>query len=129
MAQTGSLNTPSYIENAIAQPLNREMIKWFIGHLFAKPGDKTDPRVDLVNADLAGLPPVTIINAMLDPLRSDGAMLETALKEAGVEVERKDYHGVTHEFFGMAATVKKAKEAQDYAGTRLRGGFAPPRLN
>jgi len=35
-------------------------------------------------------------------------------------VERKVYPGVTHEFFGTAAVVQKAKDAQAYAGSRLK---------
>ena len=50
-------------------------------------------------------------------------MLENALKKAGVPVERKMYPGVTHEFFGMAAVVQKANEAQEYAGKRLKQAF------
>ena len=91
--------------------------------LLRTPADKQDTRLDLVNADLRGLPPVTIINARIDPLRSDGAMLEDALKKAGVPVERKDYAGVTHEFFGGAAVLQKARDAQTYAGQRLTQSF------
>ena len=47
----------------------------------------------------------------IDALLSDGVMLEDALKKAGVPVEHKMYSGVTHELFGMATVVKKAKEA------------------
>ncbi len=64
---------------------------------------------------------MTIVNAEIDPLRDDGAQLEQALRSAGVSVERKLYSGVTHEFFGTAAVVKKAEEAQAYAGQRLKG--------
>jgi acetyl esterase/lipase len=124
VAQTGSLNTPSYIENAVAKPLNRPMIEWFLDKLLRTPADKQDTRLDLVNADLRGLPPVTIINASIDPLRSDGAMLEEALQKAGVSVERKNYTGVTHEFFGGAAAIQKAREAQAYAGQRLTQSLA-----
>ena len=123
VAQTGSLNTPSYIENAAAKPLNRPMVEWFLDKVLRTPADKQDTRLDLVNADLRGLPPVTIINARLDPLRSDGAMLEDAMKKAGVSVERKDYAGVTHEFFGGAAVLQKARDAQAYAGQRLMQSF------
>lgn len=123
VAQTGSLHTPSYLENALAQPLNRAMIPWFLDKLLRSESDKKDTRLDLINADLAGLPEVTIINAMLDPLRSDGAMLEDALNAAGVSVLRKDYAGVTHEFFGAAAVVHKAREAQRLVGERLRHSF------
>lgn len=122
VAQT-SLNTESYIENALAKPLNREMIKWFVDKLTTSPKDLKDPRLQLIDAKLQGLPPVTIINAQTDPLHSDGAKLEDALKKAGVAVERKNYVRVTHEFFGMAAVVQKAKEAQEYAGKRLKAAF------
>lgn len=123
VAQTESFNTPSDLENAVAQPLNRAMLPWFVDKVFREGQNKLDPRINLVKANLAGLPPVTIINARLDPLRSDGAMLEDALKKANVPVERKDYAGVTHEFFGMAAVVKKAEEAQQFAGARLKSAF------
>ncbi|MCC4609781.1 alpha/beta hydrolase [Xanthomonas campestris] len=123
VGQTGSLHTESYIENAIAKPLNKAMIEWFVGHLIRSDADKQDTRLDLVNANLRGLAPVTLINATIDPLRSDGAKLEDAFKEANVPVEREVYTGVTHEFFGCAAVVAKAKAAQEYAGKRLRESF------
>lgn len=124
VAQTGSLNTLSYLENAIAKPLNRPMIEWFLGHLLRSDADKQDTRLDLVHADLSGLPPVTIINATIDPLRSDGEQLKDALEAAGVSVERELYTGVSHEFFGTAAVVEKAREAQAYAGVQLRASLA-----
>lgn len=123
VAQTGNLNTESYRDSAEARPLNKPMIGWFVDKVFAQPADKADPRVDLVNADLSGLPPVTIINAQIDPLRSDGELLEDALERAGVEVEREVYKGTTHEFFGAAAVVDDARQAQRYAGTRLKDAF------
>ncbi len=45
------------------------------------------------------------------------------MKKAGVSVERRMFEGVTHEFFGMAAVVPKAREAQAYAGARLKSAF------
>ncbi|MET0291912.1 MAG: alpha/beta hydrolase, partial [Steroidobacteraceae bacterium] len=122
VAQT-SLNTESYIENAIALPLNRAMVEWFVDKLVRSEADLEDPRLQLIDANLAGLPPVTIISARIDPLRSDGSKLADALEKAGVPVERRDYEGVTHEFFGCAAVVEKAREAQAYAGERLKASF------
>ena len=119
-----NLNTRSYNENANAKPLNRPMIKWFVDKLVKSPADLKDPRLSLVNAKLAGLPSVTLINAGIDPLLDDGALVETALKKAGVSVERKLYDGVTHEFFGAAAVVQKAKDAQAYGGQRLKQAFS-----
>ncbi|MBD8622061.1 alpha/beta hydrolase [Pseudomonas sp. CFBP 13727] len=116
--------TESYRKYADAMPLNRPMMLWFIDNVTKGPADVKDPRIDLVHADLKGLPPVTVINAEIDPLRDDGAQLEQALRTAGVSVERKVYPGVTHEFFGTAAVVKKAEEAQAYAGERLKADLA-----
>lgn len=119
-----SLNTESYLENAIAKPLNRAMVAWFVDKLVRSEEDLSDTRLNLIDADLRGLPAVTIINALLDPLRSDGAKLEEALNEMGVPVERRNYDGVAHEFFGASAVLQKAREAQAYAGERLREAFA-----
>jgi acetyl esterase len=116
--------TESYRKYADAMPLNRPMMLWFIDNVTKGPADAKDPRIDLVHADLKGLPPVTVSNAAIDPLRDDGAQLEKALRTAGVSVERKVYPGVTHEFFGTAAVVKKAEEAQMYAGERLKADLA-----
>ncbi len=123
IAQT-SLDTASYRSNADAKPLNRPMMKWFLDKTERSAADLKDPRMSLVDAKLQGLPPVTLINAAIDPLLDDAALLEAALKKAGVPVERKVYDGVTHEFFGMAAVVRKAKDAQEYAGQRLKDSFA-----
>lgn len=119
VAQT-SLTTESYMEHAMAKPLNKAMIEWFVDKLTTSPANLKDPRLALVDAKLQGLPPVTLINAQIDPLLSDGVKLEAALKAAGVPVERKTYDGVAHEFFGMAAVVQKARDAQEYAGQRLK---------
>ena len=123
VGQTGNLDTPSYKDSGSAKPLNKPMIGWFVDKLLAKPEDKQDSRLDLVNAKLAGLPPVTIINAQIDPLREDGTLLAAALKKAGVKVEHKLYNGVAHEFFGMGAAVKKAAEAQQFGGQALKRSF------
>ena len=118
------LNTPSYIENQNAVPLGKADIEWFVGNYLNSMDEAKDPRIDLVNADLSELPPVTIIGAEIDPLRSEGETLETKLEAAGVDVTRELYTGVTHEFFGMAAQVPEAKEAQGVAGERLRDALS-----
>ena len=117
------LNTPSYRENADAKPLNKPMMAWFFKQYLRSPADGKNPLIDLVHADLAGLPPTTIINAQLDPLRSDGERLAVALKQAGVDVEQKTFDGVTHEFFGMGAVVDEARAAAQMAADGLTHGF------
>ena len=117
------MNTESFEENANAKPLNRAMMEWFIGHELKSPKDKQDPRIDLLNANLRGLPPATIITAEIDPLRSDGKMLADKLKAAGVNVDYKNYNGVTHEFFGMGAVLQESRDAMKLAGEKLMKAF------
>lgn len=119
-----SVNTESYIENAIAKPLNRAMVEWFVDKLTNGKDDLKDKRLQLIDANLEGLPGVTLVNADIDPLRSDGSQMEDALRKARVPVERRNFDGVTHEFFGMSAVVEKAREAQAWAGERLLEAFA-----
>jgi acetyl esterase/lipase len=120
------MNTPSYVENAQAKPLNKPMVEWFVGHAL-RPQDMQSPMINLVAADLRGLPPATVITAEIDPLRSEGMLLAERLRAAGVEVTARDYEGVTHEFFGMDAVVPEAKAAQNLAGRQLVAAFTAPR--
>ena len=76
-----------------------------------------------MHANLKGLPPTTIIGAELDPLMIEGKMLADQLQRAGNKVRYQMYEGVTHEFFGMAAVVPQAKEAQAVAADDLRGAL------
>lgn len=115
--------TSSYVENAKAKPLNGAMMSWFFDQYLNGPQDRANPRVNLVAADLKGLPPTTIINAQIDPLRADGEILTRKLKEAGVEVTQKTYPAVTHEFFGMGAVMDDAKDAEQSAANALKKGF------
>ncbi len=112
------------IENADAKPLGRAGMKWFVGQVFETPEQTADPRLNLVaRTDLAGLPPATIINAQIDPLRSEGETYAEALSSAGVPVTQKTYPAVTHEFFGMGAVVDEARDAVDLAAGELRKAF------
>ena len=119
----GDTTTASYVENAAAKPLSRPMMSWFFDQYLRSPADRQDPRINLVAADLKGLPPTTIINAQIDPLRSDGELLAAKLRAAGVTVEQKTYDGVTHEFFGMGVVVDKAKDAEGMAARALTSAF------
>jgi acetyl esterase len=120
---TTSMDTPSKKEQAAAKPLNTPMMAWFFDKVLNSEADKQDPRLDLVSAELKNLPPITIINAEIDPLRSDGDMLADKLKAAGNNVTHKVFDGVTHEFFGMDAVVAKAGEAQDFAVAQISKGL------
>ncbi|MBV9528685.1 alpha/beta hydrolase [Sphingomonas sp.] len=113
------LNTPSYQDTSNGPTLSRALMAWFFRYVANSPADLNDPRINLVNANLAGLPPVTIVAAQIDPLRSEGEMLAQRLAAQGVSVERREWPGTTHEFFGADAVIAAAGEAQAWAGQRL----------
>lgn len=117
------MNTASYVKNAAAKPLNKPMMAWFVKYYLNSMAQGKDPRINLVAANLKGLPPTTIITAQLDPLQSDGMMLADKLKAAGVTVDSKNYDGVTHEFFGMGTVVPQAKDAEGYAVSQFKKAF------
>ena len=120
---SSDMNSESYREYADAKPLDRAGMTWFMDQYLKNPSQANDPRINLVNAKLNGLPPTTIINAEIDPLRSDGELLAKKMKEADVKVEQKTYDGVTHEFFGMGAVVDDAKDAMKFACSELKDAF------
>jgi acetyl esterase/lipase len=112
----GDSSKPAYSEHADAKPLSTQMMEWFTKHY--RP-DANDPHFALTQANLSGLPPTTIVNAEIDPLRDDGPALAEGLRAAGVDVEHRHFEGVTHEFFGMGAVVDKAKQAVEFSACRL----------
>ena len=117
-------DTESYREQSNARPLDRATMQWFFEKYLASDGDGANPMISLVRApQLQGLPPATIINAELDPLRSEGEMYAAQLRQAGVAVEQKTFDGVAHEFFGMGAVIPEAKEAVAMATRGLKKGF------
>ncbi|AMM52817.1 lipase [Rufibacter sp. DG15C] len=120
-----SYNTtsPSYQKYAKAKPLDKPMMEWFFKQYLNSPADGKKPWIDLVNANLKGLPPTTIVAAEIDPLASEGQTLNDKLKAAGVETDYQKYDGVTHEFFGMATVLPEAKNAQAQAGMALKQAF------
>jgi len=117
------MNSASYVKNAAAKPLNKPMMAWFVKYYLNSMAEAKDPRISLVNANLKGLPPTTIITDEIDPLQTEGMLLADKLKAAGVTVDSKNFDGVTHEFFGMAAIVPQAKDAQTFAFDALRKAF------
>ncbi|MXV50989.1 alpha/beta hydrolase fold domain-containing protein [Pedobacter sp. HMF7647] len=117
------MNAESYQKYANAKPLDKAMMMWFVKYYTYSPEEARAPMISLVKANLKGLPPTTIINAEIDPLESEGKLLADKMKDAGVDVNRKLYDGVTHEFFGMAAIVPQAKDAQAFAADQLKKAF------
>jgi acetyl esterase len=80
--------------------------------------------MNLVDANLKGLPPTTVITDEIDPLNSEDLTLVKKLKASGVITDTRNYNGVTHQLFGFGAVIPQAKEAEDYAVGQLRKAFS-----
>ena len=115
-------STESYREMTEAVPLNTPAMRWFFEQYLNAPDEGRTPAISLYQADLSGLPPATVMNAELDPLRTNGELLARRLRESGVQVEQRTFAGVTHEFF-MTPVLAKAREAQQVAADALTRAF------
>lgn len=123
---TGANDSTSFADSADAKPLNRPMVSWFAKHAFPTPEAAMDTRFELLGIPverLAGLPPALVMTAERDPLRSQGQAFAERLAAAGVPTTLRNYRRVPHEFFGWAALVDTAREAQDEAGKALVAAF------
>ncbi|WP_219419169.1 alpha/beta hydrolase fold domain-containing protein [Pseudonocardia nigra] len=127
---TGEQFGESMVDAADARPLNRPLLSWMAMHAFEGVADRaTDPRVDLLSVPaepLAGMPPTLVITDERDPLRDQGEEFARHLEQAGVAVTATRYDGVMHEFFGAAAVLDKAAQAQRQAAEHLRDNFRSP---
>jgi acetyl esterase len=125
---SNDLTTPSHKQNGQGNYLvANQGLAWFWGQYLGNGWKETrEPLALPVHAtakQLRGLAPAFVITAALDPLRDEGQEYAKKLKAAGVRTDVKNYPGVTHEFFGMAAVVDTAKHAQSDAGAALRKAF------
>jgi acetyl esterase/lipase len=119
-----NVESDSYQEHAQAAPLNREMMKWFIGHYLSQDSDAENPYASPLRAkSFEKLPPALIVTADIDPLRSEAQAYAIKLRDAGVRMEYVNVEGVTHEFFGMGNVVDKANATMRKACDALSAAF------
>ncbi len=97
--------------------LPRALMETFIG-LYA-PGRHTDPSIDVVHADLAGLPPAWLSAAGKDVLRDDAFLMKDALDAAGVAAQLRLDDALAHGYTNRARMVPLARAAIDEAADFL----------
>ncbi len=118
-----NFESPSYQQYANAKPLSKPLMQWFFMHYLNSPAEGNNPLISLLNAEATGLPSATVLTAEIDPLLSEGKAYADKLSAAGVDVSYRNYEGVTHEFFGMAAVLPDAMDAQEFASGKLKETF------
>ena len=114
-------DTPSYREfGAGGYGLNTQRMKFYWDVYVAHDGDRLNPLAAPLRADLTGLPPVMVLLAELDVLRSEGEALVAKLRAAGNPVESRTFSGVVHGFLRATEYVQKARDAVAAAGAWMR---------
>jgi len=115
---------PSYAENGGGEYfLGEAMMRWFwqqyLGDAEAAPLARVGS-----TANLAALPPATVITAEYDPLRDEGMAYAARLAEAGNTVDAATAPGMIHGFFSMFQIAPDAWTWIERAGENLRRDLA-----
>lgn len=127
---TANMSLPSFLENADAPMLDRNVIEAFLSW-YAPGVDITDYQTlpaTLAPANavyLSGLPPTYIATAGHDPLRDDGAVYAELLKDAGVPVELHLEPTMVHGYASFALVIPAAAEAMDRGLAALKKALHP----
>ncbi len=87
-----------------------------------------DPRVNLLYADLAGLPPMTIYYGDHEVLAGDAVEFAKRAEAAGVEVSLHAVPEMQHSFIFLAGRVPEVNEAIEEMGRWLRSKLGLPAL-
>lgn len=103
-----SLRFASACEHADGYLLTVDDMAWYYEQYLPDPQAHADPAVDLLNADLHGLPPTVLGTAEFDPLRDEGVELAERLATAGVSVRHIPGTGLVHGYFLMQDLVPAA---------------------
>ena len=105
--------------------LTADAMKWFRGHYLRTMDDATDWRASPVLApNVGGVAPAIVIAAECDVLHDEGLEYGDRLKAAGIPVERHEYAGMIHAFFGMMPNVDDALNAQRAVWAAFKKAFA-----
>jgi acetyl esterase len=102
--------------------LSHAVMRWFWQQYLPTPTTE-DARARLLQAELAGLPPLSISTAECDPLRDEGEALMRRARSAGVPVRYRCYTGMVHGFAGLPQLTPVADTAIRELATDLRAAL------
>ena len=83
---------------------------WFWDQYVPDRARRAEPLVSPLHADLAGLPPLYVSAAELDPLRDDSERLAARLALAGIDFDYRLWRGVCHACIMMSRLLPAADE-------------------
>jgi acetyl esterase len=93
--------------------LSLHMMVWFYRNYLGRKEDYTDPRMNLLDADLRGIPPAYLVITECDPLYDGNIDMVAKMKNEGVDVESKIYKGTVHSFLEAVSVAEVAGVAFD----------------
>ncbi len=82
--------------------LGTETMDGFTAAYFQDPADPSDPALNLLGADLSGLPPTIIAPAEVDVLHDEGVEMAKHLTKAGVKTQLMVGEGMAHIYFSVS---------------------------
>ncbi len=89
------------------------------------PNQYTNPEVSpILTKDLKGLPPAVIINSEFDPMRDDGVLYASKLRNAGVKVWEKCFAGQIHCLIGLPPDADELTEFATIVKTAMQDVFS-----
>ena len=112
---------PSMADHADGPLARRDDVEWFWSQYIADDETRKDWRAAPALAPLDHYKvPALIITADHDPLVDDGRAYAQRLREAGVEVDYREYTGVMHGFFRFLGAISKADAAESVVVEAIR---------
>jgi acetyl esterase len=106
--------------------LTRNDMEWFEAHYLPDGAEADDPRVSIMRAaDVSDLPPAYVVTAGFDPLRDEGEVYATRMREAGVQVALRRQSSLIHGFANLTAICASARAAMFEVTGALRMGLGP----
>ncbi|MEV6878955.1 alpha/beta hydrolase [Amycolatopsis sp. NPDC051128] len=88
------------------------------GRMYAEGTDPHDPLVSPIHADLTGLAPITLFIGTRDVLLPDARRFAERAREAGIELDYREYPGMFHNWLMQA--IPEGREAMNNVERALR---------
>lgn len=98
--------------------LDAAVIEYFT-RCYLGPNPRDDVRLNLLNADLTGMPPATLVIAGLDPLQDEGRSFGRRMAERGVPVSVMEFGDLPHGFATLSHVSPAVGQVVAQIGTRL----------
>lgn len=116
-------STPSRQTFAAGPILTASMIEHFNESYLGDSGARDDVRINLLTADLTGMPPTTLVIAGLDPLSDEGRSFGRRLREHGVPTSVTELGNLPHGFLTLSHVSPAVGQVVAQIGAKLAAGL------